>query len=185
MIRILMITTIAALSFGLGSAAHAEMMLTSSDLTNGHAMPKAQVFNSFGCTGDNLSPQLAWSGVPNEAKSLALTVYDPDAPTGSGWWHWVAFNLPTTVHELPTNASKEAMPDGAVQSLTDFGSAGYGGACPPAGDAPHHYIFTLYALDTPSLPLDENASGAMVGYYLNQHKIDAAQLTVTYGRGIE
>ncbi len=155
---------------------HAAITLTSPDFQEGSTLASTQVFNGFGCTGDNKAPTLHWSGVPAEAKSLALTMYDPDAPTGSGWWHWLVFNLPPTLTSLP-----EPLPEGSVQSVTDFGTTGYGGPCPPVGDKPHRYIFTLYALKE-SLPLDAKASGAMVGYYLNQLALEKVSLTGLYGR---
>lgn len=163
-------------------AARAEMVLRSDDIQDGGTLPMAQVFNSFGCEGGNMSPHLAWDGVPAAAKSLAVTVYDPDAPTGSGWWHWVAFNIPADVRALESGASGQAMPEGTVESVTDYGATGFGGACPPVGDDPHRYIVTLHALDVDSLPIDEKASGAMVGYYLGAHGLDTATITATYGR---
>ena len=159
--------------------------LSSPAFSDGGTLPLQQVFNSFGCTGGNQSPALSWTTPPEGTKSLALTVYDPDAPTGSGWWHWVVFNLPPDTRSLPVNAGTpegKTLPKGAVQARTDYGTSGFGGACPPKGDALHRYVFTLWALDTESLPLDETASGAMVGYYLNQHQIAKATLTATYGR---
>jgi len=144
-----------------------------------------QVFNGFGCTGGNISPELEWKGAPKETKSFAITVYDPDAPTGSGWWHWLIFNIPSSVSKLPANAGKPdagLAPQGSVQSRTDYGQPGYGGPCPPVGDKPHHYIFTVFALKVDQLPLKEDASGALVGYYLNQNALGKAKLTATYGR---
>jgi len=144
-----------------------------------------QVFNGFGCTGGNVSPELDWQNAPKDTKSFAVTVYDPDAPTGSGWWHWVIFNIPPSVNKLPANAGKSdsgLAPQGSVQSMTDFGQPGYGGPCPPAGDKPHHYIFTVYALKVDQLPLKPEASGAMVGYYLNQNSLAKAKFTALYGR---
>ena len=114
-----------------------------------------------------------------------MTVYDPDAPTGSGWWHWVIFNIPATARSLDAGAGNADMakaPRGSVQSVTDFGKPGYGGACPPAGDSPHRYIFTVFALDVASLGLDGSAMPAMVGFYLHQHAIGKAQLNVLYSR---
>jgi Raf kinase inhibitor-like YbhB/YbcL family protein len=151
----------------------------------GSRMAMEQVFDGFGCTGKNISPELHWSGVPQGTKSLALTVYDPDAPTGSGWWHWVMFNIDPRTKSLPANAGDvEATlaPAGSVQSRTDFGSVGYGGPCPPAGDKPHHYIFTLFALDVAQLQLDETATAAMVGFNLNQHAIGKARMTLLFAR---
>ena len=170
---------------GIASPAGAKMTISSPDLVDGDALPMAQVFNDFGCQGDNISPHLTWEDAPEGTKSFAVTVYDPDAPTGSGWWHWVAFNIPSTVHTLETGASAGKMPEGAVQSKSDYGFTGFGGACPPPGDAPHRYIFKVHALDTDILPLDQDATGAMVGYYLTQHRIDSDAITLTYGRGVE
>lgn len=144
-----------------------------------------QVFNGFGCQGDNISPALQWDNAPAGTKSFAVTVYDPDAPTGSGWWHWVAFNIPPDTSSLPKgagNAGTEKMPVGSVQSRTDFGESGYGGPCPPAGTAAHRYRFTVYALKADEIPLDENAPAAMVGFYLNQNLLDKAVLEAKYGR---
>ena len=151
-------------------------------LTDGGRMPDAHVFNGFGCEGANISPAVRWSGAPDGTKSFAITVYDPDAPTGSGWWHWLAFNIPTNTNEIPGGASMKDMPRGTVESITDYGAPGYGGACPPQGHGDHRYIFTVFALDVDTLPLDGGAMPAMVGYYLNQHKISSATATLLYGR---
>jgi Raf kinase inhibitor-like YbhB/YbcL family protein len=124
------------------SAAHAAgLTLTSADIKAGGSIANEQVFKGFGCTGGNLSPALSWSGAPAATKSFAVSIYDPDAPTGSGWWHWVVFNIPAGTTSLPKGAGdveKKLMPAGAIQSRTDFGTGGYGGPCPPAGDKPHH-----------------------------------------------
>ncbi|HSX59469.1 MAG TPA: kinase inhibitor [Tahibacter sp.] len=158
--------------------------VTSSDIADGATLPHKHVFNGFGCDGDNLSPQLSWSGAPAGTRSFAITVYDPDAPTGSGWWHWTVVNLPATTTSLPTGAGSAGgtLPAGAVQGRTDYGQSGYGGAAPPAGDKPHRYQFTVWALGVDTLPLDENASGAMVGFMLNANALGKATLTATYGR---
>jgi Raf kinase inhibitor-like YbhB/YbcL family protein len=143
------------------------------------------VYNGFGCSGHNVSPELRWEQAPKDAKSFAVTVYDPDAPTGSGWWHWVIFNIPPSVTSLPVDAGKSdgrSAPQGSVQSMTDFGQQGYGGPCPPQGDKPHRYIFMVYALKVDQLPLKKEASGAMVGFYLNQNALGKASLTAMYGR---
>jgi Raf kinase inhibitor-like YbhB/YbcL family protein len=167
---------------GLAPIAAFGMELTSSTFEEGATLGNAQVFKGFGCEGGNVSPALAWSGVPEETKSLALTMYDPDAPTGSGWWHWVVVNLPADATELAEGASGTAMPEGALETRTDFGVPGYGGPCPPEGDAPHHYIFTMHALGADSLPLDAEASGAMAGFMINGSELDKATLTGLYGR---
>jgi len=165
------------------TAAYAEMTVTSKDLTQGKPMANEQVFNGFGCKGKNISPQLVWSGAPADTKSFAIMAYDPDAPTGSGWWHWTVFNVPADVSEVQTGASGEGkLPAGAVEGRTDFGASGYGGACPPEGDKPHHYQFTVYALSVDKLPLDEAAPGAMVGFFVRANTLDQASIEVTYGR---
>lgn len=160
----------------------AEMTLTSPDFADGGSLPEAQVLNGFGCTGANLSPALEWSGLPEGTKSLILTVYDPDAPTGSGWWHWTVANIPADVAGLPEGASPGNLPAGAVEGRTDFGAPGFGGACPPEGGAAHPYVFTLYAIPEAVLPIDANSSGAMVGFYANAMALERATLTVTFGR---
>ena len=145
----------------------------------------AQVFKGEGCDGSNVSPALAWKNAPAGTKSFAVTVYDPDAPTGSGWWHWVVFNIPPDVTSLPLGVGNPASgqtPKGAVQSKTDFGKPGYGGPCPPQGDKPHRYIFTVYALKVDKIDADASASGAMVGSLLNSNKLATASFTATYGR---
>ena len=144
-----------------------------------------KVFSGLGCSGKNISPSLKWTTPSKNAKSFALTVYDPDAPTGSGWWHWVLFNIPAEINELKADAgnpSKGLAPKGSIQSVTDFGTPGFGGACPPVGDKPHQYIFTVYALDVAKLDLDEKTSPAMVGFFLNQHVIAKASLIAYYRR---
>ncbi|MGH8413804.1 MAG: YbhB/YbcL family Raf kinase inhibitor-like protein [Gammaproteobacteria bacterium] len=159
--------------------------VTSPDFSDGGTIPMTQVFNSFGCAGGNHSPALHWSRAPAGTKSFAVTIYDPDAPTGSGWWHWTMFNIPATVTSLPADAGAEhshTFPRGAVEGRTDFGFSRYGGPCPPVGDAPHHYQVTVYALKIAKLPLDSSASGAMVGYYLHFNTLAIARLTGLYGR---
>jgi Raf kinase inhibitor-like YbhB/YbcL family protein len=181
-----LLAVLAAATFA--SAAQAEsgaFKLSAPGLTDGGKLPDAQVFNSFGCKGGNRSPALSWTEPPAKTKSLAITAYDPDAPTGSGWWHWTLVNLPANLRSLPEGAGDAAgaqLPKGAVQARTDFGASGYGGACPPPGNAPHHYIFTVWALDADHLPLDANASGALVGFNLNQHVVGKATFTLLYGR---
>ncbi|MRT04310.1 kinase inhibitor [Ewingella americana] len=155
--------------------------LTSHDLKDGEKMPEAQVFNGMGYQGQNLSPHLTWSGAPEGTKSFAITCYDPDAPTGSGWWHWGVANIPADVSELAQGAGsgKAELPHGAVQTRTDFGKAGYGGAAPPQGES-HRYQFTIYALDVDTLEVDENASGAYLGFNIHFHTIGKSSLTVLY-----
>jgi Raf kinase inhibitor-like YbhB/YbcL family protein len=164
--------------------ASAEVFTLKSDQMGGQ-LTIDQVANVFGCTGKNISPQLKWVNAPKTTKSFALMVYDPDAPTGSGWWHWVIFNIPAETTELVTDAgnlAKNLAPKGSVQSMTDYGKPGFGGACPPVGDKPHRYIFTLFALDVPKIDLDEKANAALVGFMVNSHAIAKASLISYYGR---
>ncbi|ATB70464.1 Putative lipoprotein LppC [Sulfurospirillum diekertiae] len=147
-------------------------------------LSKTEEFSGFGCDGANISPELHWSDAPSGTKSFAITVYDPDAPTGSGWWHWVVFNIPSSINALPTdfgNVSKSAT-IAAIQSITDYGKTGFGGACPPKGDKAHRYIFTVYALGVDKLGLDEKASPALVGFMLNANTLAKATLVSYYQR---
>ena len=159
--------------------------LTSTDVHQGKQMTDAQVFNGFGCTGQNVSPALAWSDAPEGTKSFAVTIYDPDAPTGSGWWHWVVYNIPATTTSLAAgagDASKNLLPAGAMQGLTDFGTSGYGGPCPPKGSKAHHYQITVYALKVEKIDVPATASGAMVGFYVRSNALAKAELTPVYKR---
>ena len=154
----------------------------SDDLVDGGRLPDAQVFHGMGYTGGNLSPHLAWEGEPPGTAGFAVTCYDPDAPTGSGWWHWIVSGIPASVHELPTGAGsgEGGLPAGAVQSRTDFGFSHFGGAAPPRGEV-HRYIFTVHAVSAADLGVDEHASGALVGFMINANRLAQASLTVTFG----
>ena len=161
-----------------------EFTLQSADLKEGEVVGDSQVFNGMGCKGGNISPELEWSNAPAGTKSFAVTLYDPDAPTGSGWWHWVMYNIPPNVSNLPTGAgdpSREWMP-GVTTGTTDFGTKGYGGPCPPQGDPPHHYVFTVHALDVEKLDVPDNATAAAIGFNINAHRLASATLTGVYGR---
>ena len=164
--------------------APAEFTLTSPDIANGKKMSDAQIFNSFGCSGQNISPALSWSNVPAGTKSFALLMHDPDAPTGSGWWHWIAYNIPADATSLPSGAGdpkKHLMPGATVQGRTDFGTPGYGGPCPPPG-TPHHYYFRLYALKVPKLDLPADATAAFVSFNVKANSLGKAELLGLFGR---
>jgi Raf kinase inhibitor-like YbhB/YbcL family protein len=158
--------------------------LTSPDIAAGKTIAAAQVFNGFGCSGANISPALSWSNAPAGAQSFALLVHDPDAPTGSGWWHWVVYNIPAGTSSLPAGAGdpqKKLLPAGAVQGRTDFGTAGYGGPCPPPGK-PHRYYFRLYALKVAKLDVPADATAALIGFSVNAATLGKAELMGLYGR---
>jgi Raf kinase inhibitor-like YbhB/YbcL family protein len=180
----LKVTALALFAAFLGAEAAAaqSMTLTSPDIKPGARIADEQVYKD--CGGGNISPALSWSGAPKGTKSFALSVYDPDAPTGSGFWHWVIFNIPPDVTSLAKNASDPkgpAAPKGAVQSRTDFGVPGYGGPCPPKGDAPHHYHFRIFAVDIPKLEGDENTTAATIGFMLHFHTLAKGELTGVWG----
>ena len=161
------------------------LSLTSQDIAPGKMMGKQQEFNGFGCDGGDRSPQLKWSGAPKGTKSFAITAYDPDAPTGSGWWHWQIVNIPASVTELPGNAgsAKEALaPSGSLHIKNDYGIAGFGGACPPQGHGVHRYRFTLHALSVEKLELPEDPSSALVGYMINANTLESSTIEALYKR---
>lgn len=164
--------------------AHAQhFTLRSNDL--GGQAGLAQVYNGFGCTGGNRSPQLFWTDAPEGTKSFAITLFDTDAPTGSGWWHWVVFDIPAGIHELPAGAGAadgSGLPAGTVQGITDFGAPGYGGPCPPRGDGAHRYVLTVYALKVAKLGLDSTALPASVSFTINQQTLAKASLVFYYQR---
>ncbi len=176
----------AALLGAAGIANAAGFTLTSPDIKAGGTIDKKFEFNGFGCSGENKSPALKWSGAPKDAKSFAVTMYDPDAPTGSGWWHWSVINIPATTTELPANAGAAGganLPKGAMPVRIDFGVAAWGGVCPPEGDKPHRYIFTVHALKTEKLEIPADATAALAGFMVNGNSIGKASFTAKYGRG--
>ena len=172
-----------ASSIGFCSASAATALeLTSPDFAEGDTLKAENVFNGFGCAGGNQSPAITWSGAPEGTQSFVLTVYDPDAPTGSGWWHWVVYNIPPGTTELPAGAaSGNGLPEGAVEGRTDFGATGYGGPCPPEGSS-HRYVFTITALKVPTLDVPADATAALIGFMTNANALDSDTLTLRYGR---
>ena len=158
-------------------------VLTSSDIAG--QLSNKEVFSGFGCDGENISPALSWENAPQGTKSFAITMYDPDAPTGSGWWHWVIFDIPRNVFSLQSNAGKtdySLAPKASIQSITSFGQSGFGGACPPVGDSPHQYIFTIYALKVENLGVKSDATPALVGFLLNYNLLAKASIVAYFSR---
>jgi Raf kinase inhibitor-like YbhB/YbcL family protein len=167
------------------SSQAAGFKLTSPEIKAHARIPASFEFNGFGCAGENRSPALQWSGAPKGTKSFAVTVYDPDAPTGSGWWHWMVINIPADATGLAAgvgDVSGSKLPAGAVQNRIDYGVAAWGGTCPPKGDKPHHYIFTVYALKTDKLEVPADATAALTGYMIHGNAFAKASFTALYGR---
>ncbi|WP_304941509.1 YbhB/YbcL family Raf kinase inhibitor-like protein [Bacterioplanoides sp. SCSIO 12839] len=177
--------TLMALAGLIHSTAYADdFILSSNDIRHGEFMDNAQEFTGFGCKGGNQSPQLIWSGAPKGTQAFALLAYDPDAPTGSGWWHWQLVNIPKNVSELAAGAGTEAgknLPAGSMQMRNDYGSHSFGGACPPPGDGAHRYQFTVYALKQ-KLELPKEASAALTGYMVNANALASATIEALYKR---
>jgi hypothetical protein len=158
--------------------------LTSTDLSDGTAVPLQFVHSDYGCGGDNESPALSWHGAPQGTRSFAVTVFDPDAPTGHGWWHWAVANLPPSTTVLPRgsgNAQGHALPESAVQLRNDFGNARYGGPCPPPG-APHRYRFRVYAVDVARLPVHDGDPAPSLETALQGHILGMTQIVARYAR---
>jgi len=156
----------------------------SDDVADGEQFTSKQVFNGFGATGENLSPHLRWSGFPAETKGFAVTCFDPDAPTGSGFWHWIVLGIPASVTQLETGVAGtggSGLPKGAFHVRNDYGVKDWGGAAPPAGDPPHRYVFAVHALDVESLDLNDEISPAVAGFNLRFHTIARAVMIPLIG----
>ena len=164
------------------------LKLSSQSFRDGDYLSEAHILSKdfgFGCAGGNQSPHLTWSGAPSGTKSFAVTCYDPDAPTGSGFWHWLVVNVPVTTTELLLDAGNPQagkLPAGALQTRTDFGKPGYGGPCPPPNDHPHRYIFTIFAVSQETLPVTSDTSAAVVGFNLNFNTLAKAALMGLFKR---
>jgi Raf kinase inhibitor-like YbhB/YbcL family protein len=161
------------------------LTLTSASFSDGDYLGPDHVLSEpfgFGCAGGNVSPELSWADPPLATRSFAVTCFDPDAPTGSGFWHWVIVNIPPDVTSLAAGASRGGLPVGALETRTDFGQAGYGGPCPPEGDHPHRYLFTVHAVSLEALPVETDTSAAVVGFYLHFNTLEKASLMGLFKR---
>lgn len=157
--------------------------VTSSDVSDGGVLPMPQVSGVMGAGGEDRSPQLSWSGFPEGTRSFAVTVYDPDAPTASGFWHWAVANIPASVTELPAGAGTQdggSLPAGALQLRNDAGFPGYVGAAPPSGHGPHRYFVVVHAVDTDALDVTADTAPAVLGFNLFFHTLARATLVATY-----
>jgi len=182
---LLLLTSFFAFSFSAYAGNNKAFNLTSSDIKPNSTISDKHVFNGFGCTGENVSPQLSWNNAPKGTKSFAITVYDPDAPTGSGWWHYVAVNIPANYTQLLegfANIDKFKITDEINQIRNDFGIYKFGGPCPPQGSKNHHYIFTIHALGVEKLEIPETATAALAGFMINHNSLEKASFTGLYKR---
>ena len=157
--------------------------VTSTDVRDGETLPNPQVSGILGAGGADVSPQLSWSGFPADTKGFAVTCFDPDAPTGSGFWHWAVANIPPSTTELPAGAGDPdtgKLPPGAITLKGDAGAARYIGAAPPAGHGPHRYLFAIHALDLERLPIDASVTPAIMGFNMFGHTLARAMIAPVY-----
>lgn len=181
--RNLLVGAVIAVSLAMPAARAGDFRLTSPDLAEGGRIKPEQLSNAAGCSGGNISPALEWTGAPTGTKSFAITLFDPDAEVGKGWWHWIIYDIPPTVTALPKNAGNSEQrlaPEGSVQGESDGGTPGYGGPCPPRGDDEHRYVFKIYALDTDKLPAP--ADSPAIPLHLHFHSLAQATLIGLYSR---
>jgi Raf kinase inhibitor-like YbhB/YbcL family protein len=156
----------------------ARMKVESSSFGSNQTIPKKYAFSDWGVGGENISPNLKWSGAPAGTKSFVVTIWDPDAPTTVGYWHWLVFNIPANVTEL----EEGKVPAGAVQGYTDYGVSAYGGPAPPPGDSPHHYRHRVFALDVVKLPLEKGTTGATLMFMMRGHILAEGELVGLFSR---
>ncbi len=152
--------------------------LSGNELKNNETLPNAQVYKGYGCDGGNVSPQLSWNNAPSNTKSFAIICHDPDAPRPNGWYHWLVVNIPNNV----TSIQKGGKIQGSLETITDFGTSGYGGACPPVGHGKHRYNFTVYALNTDKLNVSQNTKPKDVENEVLNHAIAKSTITGLFER---
>jgi Raf kinase inhibitor-like YbhB/YbcL family protein len=177
--KIIVVMTLAAATL---ASADGGLQLASPDVQEGKPLAAAQVYEGYGCAGGNSSPALEWKNLPAGTRSIAVTVFDPDAPTGRGFWHWLVYDIPPGAAGLPGGATSATLPRGAVQARNDFGAEEYSGACPPKGDKPHRYVFTVYALKVDHLGAAAGMKPAAIASSLEGQALAKASLTATYQR---
>jgi Raf kinase inhibitor-like YbhB/YbcL family protein len=177
--------TLTLLALGAGSAMAADFSVSIPGMKDGGTVPETMILNGMDCKGGNISPELAWKGAPAGTKSFALTLYDPDAPTGSGFWHWAALDIPATATGLLAGAgdpSRNLLPKGARLGNSDLGDASYAGPCPPVGSGAHRYQFVLHALKTDKLPDLAGKTAALAGFLVNANEIGRTSFTLKLAR---
>jgi Raf kinase inhibitor-like YbhB/YbcL family protein len=183
---VVLVAAVGVVTAQVKSAPRSHFVLSSPDARLAVRVPEEYTANVFGCTGANISPALQWSGAPAGSKSFVITLFDPDVPdTGSGWWHWVVYDVPAKVNSLTKGAGAEhssILPAGTQQGRTDLGNDAYHGPCPDKGQPPHHYKFTIYALSVEKLNVPPEASGAMVTSTAKESALTKAVFIVRYGR---
>lgn len=160
-----------------------DFKLYSNDIATNKMINQKFTFNKFGCNGDNISPQLSWVNPPKDTKSFAITIYDPDAPTGSGWWHWMVLNIPKNYSKIDQNfitKNQFRFKNLITQVRNDYGMYKYGGPCPPKTDKPHRYIFTIYALKVDKLMIDKSTTAAHAGFMINANMIAKSSFVAKY-----
>lgn len=177
-LSILIVFSILGAAFMQNSATQS-FIITSGSFSNGQTLPNEQIHGNFGCTGKNISPDLQWNGAPKDTKSFALIVHDPDAPRPNGWYHWIVLNIPANTKGFKQG---QKIHPPMVEAKNDFGSTQYGGACPPKGHGLHHYNFTIYALDTPTLVITGASTPNSLERLVKQRALASTTITATYGR---
>ncbi|HYZ15667.1 MAG TPA: YbhB/YbcL family Raf kinase inhibitor-like protein [Candidatus Acidoferrum sp.] len=183
--RLRALAALAALACASPAAASAPFTLASATFADGGTIPHSAVYNAAGCDGANISPELHWSNAPHDARSFVLVVFDPKAQGGTGWYHWLAFDIPAALQSLPAGAGDPRSgktPREIVFGRNDYGAPAYGGPCPPQGDGPHPYQFTIYALRVAHVPGGSGTTGTAVGALLRGEIVAHATLTGYYGR---